>query len=146
MRVTVSNLCLVDGSVSESLSKLISQTISMSMKLAAVVLFTPIFIIPGVFMAILGGYCGQIYIKAQLSVKRELSVARTPVLGHFGAAMAGLGTVVHRWKAAGANSVLPQCLSEHMALKQHSRTSLCGALIGTHELPERSTTSTGMAN
>lgn len=78
----------------------------MSMKLAAVVLFTPIFVIPGVFMAIVGGYCGQIYIKAQLSVKREMSVARTPVLGHFGAAMAGLGTTIHHRKAIRADSTL----------------------------------------
>jgi hypothetical protein len=30
--------------------------------------------------------------KAQLSVKREMSIARGPVLGHFGAAIVGLST------------------------------------------------------
>ena len=63
----------------------------MIVKLGAVVLLTPIFVIPGIVVAILGGWCGQIYIKAQLSVKREMSNARSPVLGHFGAAIAGLG-------------------------------------------------------
>lgn len=50
-----------------------------------------IFVVPGVVVAAIGAWCGQIYIKAQLSVKREMSNARSPVLGHFGAAIAGLG-------------------------------------------------------
>lgn len=75
-------------------------TLSMLMKLGAVVLFTPFFFLPGVLMAVIGGYCGQVYIKAQLSVKREMSVARAPVLGHFGAAMAGLGKSVPEFEVA----------------------------------------------
>ncbi|KAJ7814135.1 P-loop containing nucleoside triphosphate hydrolase protein [Mycena olivaceomarginata] len=35
----------------------------------------------------------QIYIAAQLSVKREMSNAKAPVLGHFGAAIAGLTSI-----------------------------------------------------
>lgn len=65
-------------------------TFSMLVKFTAVVLMTPIFLIPGFVAATLGGWCGQIYIKAQLSVKREMSNAKSPVLGHFGAAIAGL--------------------------------------------------------
>lgn len=62
----------------------------MLIKFCAVVTLTPIFLIPGVVVAVLGGWCGQIYMKAQLSVKREMSNSRSPVLGHFGAAVAGL--------------------------------------------------------
>jgi hypothetical protein len=40
--------------------------------------------------SLLGGWIGRIYMKAQLSVKREMSNAKVPVLGHFGAAIAGL--------------------------------------------------------
>jgi len=65
-------------------------TCSMFIKFCAVVTLTPIFLIPGIVIAVLGGWCGQIYMKAQLSVKREMSNARSPVLGHFGAAVAGL--------------------------------------------------------
>jgi len=36
------------------------------------------------------------YIKAQLSVKREMSNARSPVLSHFGAAIAGIGASSYR--------------------------------------------------
>jgi hypothetical protein len=50
---------------------------------------TPVFLAPGLFIGMLGGWIGRIYMKAQLSVKREMSNAKAPVLGHFGAAIAG---------------------------------------------------------
>jgi hypothetical protein len=58
-------------------------TTAMLIKLGAVVLFTPIFFGPGILVAVLGGWCGQIYIAAQLSVRREMSNARSPVLGQY---------------------------------------------------------------
>jgi hypothetical protein len=67
----------------------------MLIKFGAVVVVTPIFIIPGFLVGFLGSWCGQIYMKAQLSVKREMSNAKSPVLGHFGAAIAGLSKSFH---------------------------------------------------
>ena len=66
-------------------------TMSMSVKFVAVVIFSPLFLVPGVAIAALGGYCGEMYIKAQLSVKREMSNAKSPVLGILGGAIGGLG-------------------------------------------------------
>lgn len=62
----------------------------MILKFVGVVVISPRFLIPGILVSILGGWCGQIYMKSQLSVKREMSNNRAPVLGHVGAAMAGL--------------------------------------------------------
>lgn len=53
---------------------------AMVIKLAAIVILTPIFIIPGVLIFIAGALCGQIYIRAQLCAKREMSNAKAPVL------------------------------------------------------------------
>lgn len=86
---------LVDGPVSQQLGWVIELTISLIMKMAAIVYMSPIFLVPGLVVGILGGWFGQIYIKAQLSVKREMSNAKSPVLSHFGAAVAGLGTLIH---------------------------------------------------
>ncbi|KAI0371499.1 multidrug resistance-associated ABC transporter [Pilatotrama ljubarskyi] len=83
----------VDGPLANTLSWVIELTVSMLMKFLAVVSFSPIFTIPGAIVAAVGGWCGQIYMKAQLSVKREMSNARAPVLGHFGAAIAGLTSI-----------------------------------------------------
>ncbi|KAG6866019.1 hypothetical protein C0991_009427 [Blastosporella zonata] len=76
----------------------------MLVKFGAVVLFTPAFLLPGVFVAVVGGWTGQIYIAAQLSVKREKSNAKAPVLGHFGAAIAGLTSI----RAYGAQKVFQE--------------------------------------
>ena len=69
-------------------------TAGMILKFAGVVVISPVFLLPGVVLSFLGAWCGQVYIKAQLSVKREMSNARAPVLGHFGAAIAGLSEFI----------------------------------------------------
>ncbi|KAI0697137.1 multidrug resistance-associated ABC transporter [Cytidiella melzeri] len=83
----------LDGPVSEYLGWLIDMTVSMIIKFIAVIVIAPMFTVPGVLISVLGAWCGQLYIKAQLSVKREMSNARAPVLGHFGAAVAGLTSI-----------------------------------------------------
>lgn len=77
-----------------SLSVLVELTIAMSVHLAAVVYLAPPFALPGLIVAIIGGWCGQVYMKAELSVKRELSNAKTPLLAHLGASLAGLGRLL----------------------------------------------------
>ncbi|KAI9059804.1 multidrug resistance-associated ABC transporter [Trametes sanguinea] len=94
----------VDGPLATKLGWVIELTVSMLMKFLAVVSFSPVFTVPGAIVAALGGWCGQIYMKAQLSVKREMSNARAPVLGHFGAAIAGLTSI----RAYGAQSQFRQ--------------------------------------
>ncbi|PVG02126.1 hypothetical protein CPB86DRAFT_772767 [Serendipita vermifera] len=83
----------VDGPVSGMLADFIEITITMTVKLAAVVYMTPVFALPGLAVGALGSWLGNIYIKAQLSVKREMSNARSPVFSHFNAAIAGLPSI-----------------------------------------------------
>jgi hypothetical protein len=45
-----------------------------AVRLGAVVLITPVFLLPGLLVGIVGGFWGQVYIRAQLSVKRERTV------------------------------------------------------------------------
>ncbi len=65
-------------------------TVFLLTKILSVIILSPVFVIPSVIVATIGGTLGNIYMKAQLSVKRELSVAKAPVLGHFGAAVSGI--------------------------------------------------------
>ncbi|PBK89773.1 P-loop containing nucleoside triphosphate hydrolase protein [Armillaria gallica] len=90
----------VDSTLPTSLFHLTSMSMAMLLKFSAIVVFTPAFLVPGLIMAIAGAYLGQIYMKAQLPVKREMSNAKAPVLGHFGAAIAGLTSI----RAYGAES------------------------------------------
>ncbi|KAJ7868848.1 P-loop containing nucleoside triphosphate hydrolase protein, partial [Mycena leptocephala] len=73
----------IDNSVSRALWLLSDLTSSMLIKFGAVVLFTPVFLTPAIALFALGGWCGRIYMAAQLSVKRDLSNARAPVLGQY---------------------------------------------------------------
>lgn len=68
----------------------IQLSVSLVAKLGAVIVYTPVFLFPGIFIFICGGYLGHIYMRAQLSVKREQSNAKAPVVGVFGSAVASL--------------------------------------------------------
>ena len=81
---------IVDNAVSGIMITIIQMGADLISRLIAVTLFAPVFVIPGLLLGVIGGYLGNVYMKAQLSVKREMSNARAPVLGHFGAAIAGL--------------------------------------------------------
>lgn len=66
-------------------------TLNMLIKLAAVIVYTPVFLVPAILTAVIGAWFGHMYVRAQMSVKRELSNAKSPVLGVLGSAMDGLG-------------------------------------------------------
>ena len=66
-------------------------TIKMFMKLGPVIIYTPVFIIPSILFFIAGSSLGNIYLKAQLPVKREMSNAKAPVLAILGSTLSGLG-------------------------------------------------------
>ena len=55
----------------------------MLVKLSAVILLTPVFFFPGVFIGILGAWFSQVYLASQRSVKQEMSVATAPVIGQY---------------------------------------------------------------
>ncbi|KAF9522597.1 multidrug resistance-associated ABC transporter [Crepidotus variabilis] len=84
------DIAAIDIQLAGSLNNLMGLLTGMIVKLSGPVFFTPIFIFPGIFVAVAGSYLGNIYLKAQMSVKREQSNARSPMLAHFGAAIAGL--------------------------------------------------------
>ena len=65
--------------------------LTLGLQFAAVLVYSPVFMVPGIAVAGFGAWLGQLYIRAQLAVKREMSNARSPVLAHFGAAIAGIG-------------------------------------------------------
>lgn len=69
-------------------------------RLAAVIFYTPTFLPPAIFIAALGGWLGQVYMKSQLSVKREMSNAKSPVLSVFSGAVAGLGACSYSYSAS----------------------------------------------
>lgn len=72
----IQRMTLDIGSIDEALMRsfelLQSTTILMIVALASAVLFVPLFTLPGVLIAAIGVYIGNRYLKAQLSVRREM--------------------------------------------------------------------------
>ena len=72
----------------------VSVSAQLVVQLVAIVLVAPAMLLPGVVILALGAWVGNVYMKAQLPVKRDMSNKKAPVLGHFSASIAGLGTAV----------------------------------------------------
>ncbi|KAI9431405.1 P-loop containing nucleoside triphosphate hydrolase protein, partial [Lactarius indigo] len=83
----------LDGPVANTFVGAIDLSVAMFLKFIAVVYFTPGFSVPGITIAVFGTWLGRIYMKAQIAIKREMSNAKAPVLGHFGASVAGLVSI-----------------------------------------------------
>ncbi|KAF8917347.1 P-loop containing nucleoside triphosphate hydrolase protein [Mucidula mucida] len=83
----------VDGPLAMWFQYALNVSMVLLVKFCAIVIVTPVFLIPSVAVAVAGVLCGQVYIKAQLGVKRQMANAKAPVLAHFGAAIAGLTSV-----------------------------------------------------
>ena len=64
-----------------------SFSFQLTIQLLAITLVTPAMIFPGIAMFLAGAWIGNVYMTAQLPVKREMSNKKAPVLGHFGAAI-----------------------------------------------------------
>ena len=86
----------MDNRISQTTEFLVQIAVFMVLKMVAVVVFSPVFIGPSIIVAITGSICANIFMKAQLSVKREMSKAKAPVLGHFGAAISGISECFFR--------------------------------------------------
>ncbi|TFK78167.1 P-loop containing nucleoside triphosphate hydrolase protein, partial [Polyporus arcularius HHB13444] len=80
----------LDNRFSRALEGVVDIFVYLLLKMFGVVVFSPVFIFPALLVAAGGAICGNIYMKAQLCVKREMSNAKAPVLGHFGAAISGI--------------------------------------------------------
>ncbi|KAH8997804.1 hypothetical protein EDB86DRAFT_2828663 [Lactarius hatsudake] len=69
-------LSLVDGPLPDTFFWVVDISAGMLLKFVAVVYFTPVFSVPGIAIAVLGGWLGRVYMKAQIAIKREMSNAK----------------------------------------------------------------------
>ncbi|KAF7967145.1 hypothetical protein HWV62_35674 [Athelia sp. TMB] len=91
---------IVDGPIANDFHAVVALSCFIVVKLSIVVFISPIFIFPSILVICLGLWCGNVYTRAVLPVKREMNNSRSPILAHFGAAIAGLVSI----RAYGAQS------------------------------------------
>ena len=147
----------IDSSVPSYLLSVTSLAMSCLVNLGAIVLFTPIFIIPGFGVGVGGALLGNWYLRAQLSIKREMrlvvvfvlflglnsnsnissSNARSPVLSHFSAVLHGLGkSTIPCLFCITSKLFAYKCLSEHTELNTLSDKSYSSVWTTTLASPE----------
>nr|XP_019050369.1 ATP-binding cassette transporter [Kwoniella bestiolae CBS 10118]OCF29299.1 ATP-binding cassette transporter [Kwoniella bestiolae CBS 10118] len=68
-------------------------SVGLILKFAVVIALVPIFSIPAVVIGAVGAFLGEVYIHSQLSVKREMSNAKSPLFSHFSAAVNGIVSI-----------------------------------------------------
>ncbi|KZP30629.1 multidrug resistance-associated ABC transporter [Athelia psychrophila] len=90
---TTQDIRALDGPISQNFDGVAAMTLFALVKFGLIVYFSPLFLLPCLIVIAIGVMCGNVYNKAVLSVKREMSNARAPVLAHFGAAITGLVSV-----------------------------------------------------
>ncbi|KAI0791665.1 P-loop containing nucleoside triphosphate hydrolase protein [Abortiporus biennis] len=83
----------IDASVAPILWSLIDTSLQIIIKFTAILVVSPIFTLPGMGVVVLGLTLGNVFMKAQLPVKRENSKAKAPVLGHLGAVASGIVSI-----------------------------------------------------
>lgn len=82
-----------DEAVPRSINVVASICIVLVSRVFVLVAWAPVFLLPCIAVIGFGVWIGTVYIKAQLSVKREMSNRKAPVLAMFGSAIQGLVSV-----------------------------------------------------
>jgi len=62
----------VDGSIPQHYSAMNGLVVSILSKMIVIVFFTPLFLVPTLAVACLGIYIANMYLRAQMSIKREM--------------------------------------------------------------------------
>ncbi|GMK55604.1 hypothetical protein CspeluHIS016_0206600 [Cutaneotrichosporon spelunceum] len=83
----------IDGPFTELAIGVFDITMGLVIKLVTIVAVVPFFSIPAIIIGVLGGIIGEMYIHAQLSVKREMSNAKSPLFSHLASSVSGIVSI-----------------------------------------------------
>ncbi|KAJ7063699.1 P-loop containing nucleoside triphosphate hydrolase protein [Mycena amicta] len=75
------DLRAVDAEIGQSLWNVVDIVFYAGVRLVVVFVLAPPFILPAAVLLVAGVWIGSVYTRAQISVKREMSNARAPILG-----------------------------------------------------------------
>jgi len=73
----------IDGQLSHSMCYALDQFLEVAIRLGIIVVVTPFFVIPGIVVGFFGALVGVLYLKAQLSMKREMRYDHFNLVNHL---------------------------------------------------------------
>jgi hypothetical protein len=74
------NIFAVDNTLSFDLRRVLELNLSILGRILAIGIFSPYYIIPSVIITLLGLLNGQLYMRAQLPVRRMMASLKSPIL------------------------------------------------------------------
>ncbi|EKM58631.1 uncharacterized protein PHACADRAFT_90147 [Phanerochaete carnosa HHB-10118-sp] len=98
------DIASVDSQVADGFYFVADVACDVMLKFCVICLVSPAVAGPGALLVLIGTALSRVYMKSQLSVKREMSNAKAPVMGHVGAAITGLVSI----RAYGAQEAFRQ--------------------------------------
>ena len=111
------------------------------LRLVGIASIMPVFALPAGFLCLIGFVTGELYSRAEISVKRIVAIKFAPVLSHFGETSAGMAVIRAR---RSCESIFQQLLAEKLAQHMRAaeaqfncnrwvsiRSDLCAATIAT---------------
>ena len=75
------------------LQYVIDSALQIIFRIGAVTSVMPVFIVPAVVVAAVGYVLGEVYVRANIAVKRCLSITESPLFSHFGDTILGAVTI-----------------------------------------------------
>ncbi|RAL16990.1 putative ABC multidrug transporter [Aspergillus homomorphus CBS 101889] len=108
----------MDTILVEWLRMSIENALRFLLRIASVASIMPIFALPAAIICSAGFVMGEMYTRAQVSIKRLRSISYSPVFSHFTDSISGLGVIRAR---NGMDHVFQTQLAEKLAV--HSRTA-----------------------
>lgn len=75
------------------LQYVIDSTVSIIFRIGAVASVMPIFVVPAMVVGFLGYLLGEVYVRANIAVKRCQSITESPLFSHFGDTILGAVTI-----------------------------------------------------
>ncbi|KAF8476090.1 hypothetical protein BDZ91DRAFT_689962 [Kalaharituber pfeilii] len=83
----------VDDKLGPYLQYSFVQVLEIAMLIIVLSGLIPTFLIPTIFVCIVGFACGEMYVRAQMGVKRLVSVKESPLISHFNDTISGVITI-----------------------------------------------------
>lgn len=83
----------IDGPFTDVAIGVFDISLGLLIKFLSIVVMIPLFSLPAVVIAAFGSFIGELYIHSQLSVKREMSNAKSPLFSHLAASVSGIVSI-----------------------------------------------------
>jgi ABC-type multidrug transport system fused ATPase/permease subunit len=109
------------------------------LRIASIASIMPIFALPAALICTIGFFIGEMYTRAQISIKRLCSINHSPIFSHFSDSLAGMTVIRAR---EGMTGVFQKLLAEKLAVHARSvkaqyncnlwisvRSDLCAASV-----------------